>query len=269
MKKSIFEYDHYREFLSEWLSSRADENRGAQGRLASAMGISSTMMSLILKGDKQLNAEQAIEACEHMALNERETDYFLLLVEYGRSGSHKLSSKLKKRINEMREEQKNLSKRLKKDRQLSEEEVSIFYSHWLYSAASLACALPEVNDVQAIAKRFNISTVLAAQIIEFLLSAGLSEKQKGKLHYGNVYTHLESNSPNVIKHHQNWRIKSMNDMDTVNDKNLFYTGPFALSKAAAEKIRTLLPQFIEEVVQIAGPSDSETMYCFNLDWFEF
>lgn len=224
---------------------------------------------LILKGEKQLNAEQAIEACEHMALNERETDYFLLLVEYGRSGSHKLSTKLKKRINEMRDAQKNLSKRLKKDRQLSEEEISIFYSHWSYSAASLACALPEIKDVQAIAQRLNISQLAAAKIVEFLLSCGLSEKKQGQLHYGNVYTHLSSDSPNVIKHHQNWRIKSMNSMDTVNEKNLFYTGPFALSKAAAEKIRTLLPQFIEEIVQTAGPSESETMYCFNLDWFKF
>ena len=58
---SVYDFQDYRVFLNAWIDSQA-KTRGLKGRLAEAMGISSTMLSLIFKGDKNLSLEQAAEA---------------------------------------------------------------------------------------------------------------------------------------------------------------------------------------------------------------
>ena len=58
-------------------------------------------------------------------------------------------------------------------------------------------------------------------------------------------------------------------MDAHDEKNLFYTCPMSLSLETAEEVRRLLPQFIEQVLKKVGPSPSEKVYCFSMDWFEY
>ncbi len=57
-------------------------------------------------------------------------------------------------------------------------------------------------------------------------------------------------------------------MDKSRKDNLFYTGPMALSKKAAEKIREAVIDLIEQATKEASVSDSETLRCLNIDWFE-
>ena len=58
-------------------------------------------------------------------------------------------------------------------------------------------------------------------------------------------------------------------MDQMNEDHLFYTSPMSLSVEAAQHIRRMLPTLLEEVSRIVGPSASETVYCLNIDWFEY
>lgn len=58
-------------------------------------------------------------------------------------------------------------------------------------------------------------------------------------------------------------------MELRRDEDLFFTQPMALSHAAAEKMRLMIPGIIEELHSIAGPSESETVRCINIDWFEY
>src|SRR5262245_1794364 len=100
------------------------------------------MMSLILKGDKHMSMEQAAEAAEFLNLNDLETDYFLLLVEAGIAGSFKLQRKLGRRIREMKSQAKKIASRVKKDKELSDEEKAIYYSNWTFTAARNLSAIP-------------------------------------------------------------------------------------------------------------------------------
>lgn len=129
--KSIFEFTDYRDYLNTWID--AQNIKGCKSQIAQAMGISSTMISLILRGDKHLSPEQATELIEFMGLNDREGDYLLLLVDLGKSGSHKLSQRLKNKIKESQKEAQQISKRIKKDKELSDEAKAIYYSSWTYT----------------------------------------------------------------------------------------------------------------------------------------
>jgi uncharacterized protein (TIGR02147 family) len=264
---SVYDFKDYREFLNTWIDAQG--LRGLKGKLAEVAGVSSTLISLILKGDKQMSLEQASDICDFIGMSEKETDYFFLLVEYGRAGSHSLQQKLVKRIREHQELAKKLSQRVKKDTDLTDQEKAIYYSSWIYTGVRNLTATGEFNSVQSIAERLAISPAIAAKALDFLLAHGLCKQEKGKITYGPANLHVDSDSPFVVKHHQNWRLRGFQFMDQYNENNLYYTCPMSLSKADAERVRKLLPKFIEEVLQIVRPSPSEEVYCFNMDWFKF
>lgn len=266
---SIYDFTDYREFLRAWLASAKTNQRGGQGRLATAVGVSSTMMSLIFKGQKQLSMEQASDAADFLGLNEKESDYFFLLVEFGRAGSFKLQQKFKKRIKDQQDLSKKISRRVKKDIELTDEQKAVYYSTWLYTGIRNLSALGEFNDLHSMAKRLNLPAPVIAKALEFLIENSLCLKENSQLTFGPAHTHVDSDSPYVTKHHQNWRLRGFQFMDTQNEDDLFYTCPMSLSKEAVEEVRRLLPKFIEQILKIVGPSPSEKVYCFNMDWFEY
>lgn len=227
------------------------------------------MISLILKGDKQLSQEQAHDVCEFLGLNDKESEYFFLLADYGRAGTQKLKQRLLKRLKELQEQAKKISRRVKKDTELTDQQKAIYYSSWIYTGIRNLSALDKYQDANAVAERLNIAPAVAKKVIDFLIEHHLCHWQNGKLSYGHQYIHVDSDSPFVVKHHQNWRLKGFQSMDQYNEDNLHYTCPMSLSKEAAAEIRALLPKVIEEVLKIMKPSPSEETYCFNMDWFRF
>lgn len=262
---SIFEFDSYRVFLAYWLK----EMGKAKSRFAAAVGISPTMMSLILKGDKHMSLEQAAEAAEFINLNDLETDYFLLLVEAGRAGSFKLQRKLARRIREMQTQASKIANRVKKDMVLSDEEKAIYYSNWIYTGVRNLSAVPKFETVDRIADRLGLPVHQIKRVVEFMLDHGLLKQEGGKLGYGPAHIFIGADSPFVVRHHQNWRLQGFRHMEQLTESNLFYTCPMSLSSEAAEQVRRILPSTIEQVQKVAGPSASERVFCFNIDWFEY
>lgn len=266
---SIFDFSDYRVFLRQWIEDRGDKARGSQGQLAKACGVSSTMMSLILRGEKNLSIEQTAELADFLGLNDRESDYLFLLVDLGRAGTFKLQQRLKKRIHEHQQQARKISNRIKKDIELSDEIKAIYYSSWIYTGIRNLTALEEFHDVASIAERLHLPTTVVNKALEFLFEHGLCRHDGRRITYGPAIVHVSADSPFVIKHHQNWRLRGFNQMDLASESNLYFTGPMSLSQEAAEEVRRLLPNFIDQIMKIAGPSKSEKVHCLNIDWFEF
>lgn len=267
----LTEFDDYRAYIKSWLSNLKDAglSHGAKSRLAKAIGVGPAMISLILKGEKNFSQEQAADVAEFMHLNDFETDYFLLLVDIGRCGSYNLKRKLLRRLTEMKMTSKTVSQRVRKDHTLTDIEKAIYYSTWLYTGVRNLSAIEEFSEIDAIADHFRIPKAELLRIVDFLTSAGLVVRQGEKLKYGPAHLHLEGNSPFAIQQHKNWRGKGFQVMDQFTEKNLFYTCPLSLSREDAERIRSMLPDYIESILKIVRPSRSEAAYCFNIDWFEF
>jgi hypothetical protein len=58
-------------------------------------------------------------------------------------------------------------------------------------------------------------------------------------------------------------------MELHDEEDLFYTCPMSLSTEAFEHIRKLLPSVIQQVLKVVGPSDSQQVACFNIDFFKW
>jgi uncharacterized protein (TIGR02147 family) len=263
---SIYDYTDYRDFLNAWIEGQKGKAKGLQGKLAVAAGVSSSLISFILKGEKHLSLEQAAEISEFLGLTEKETEYFYLLVECGRAGSVKLQKQLMKRIEEQR---KLLANRIARNTNLSDEVKAIYYSNWAYSGIRNLTATPGAHDVQSIAARLGLAPHVVGTILDFLLQNALCRVVDGNLTYGPQRTHVPADSPFVLKHHQNWRLRGFQAMEERKSSNIFFTSPMSLSVEAAKEIQQYLPKVVEQVMAISGPSDSEVVGCFNLDWFGY
>lgn len=266
---SIFETHDYKAFVRDWVESRPSGGRGQYRLMAAAIGVSTTLVSQVVNGEKHFSMENSVDLAEFMALGERESEHFLLLVELGRAGSHRYRSRLEKRIAKARASAQQLSERLEKDRALTDHESATYYSNWSYTAITHLIACDARLSIDDLATRLHLPRAVIAKTFSFLIDTGLLVARAGGGHdVGPKLTHIGADSPLVIKHHQNWRLKGMNQMVSKGEADLFYTAPMSLSMETAAQIRAELPAFIEKIIKWVGPSPSETVRCLNIDWFE-
>lgn len=72
MNQSIFNFSDYKEFVNSWIevqNAKNTDEKVSYRRVASHLNISSTMISQIFKGDKQLSLEMAYELCSFLNLS--------------------------------------------------------------------------------------------------------------------------------------------------------------------------------------------------------
>ena len=266
---SLYEFDDYKNFFNSWVQSLPKKGHGEYRRVAAAIGVSTTMISQVFRGEKELSLELACDLCEYLNMSEEETDYFLLLVEHHRAGSAKLEKRMRRQIKDRQEKARKLENRLKKEFEMSEETRAVFYSSWIYSGTRILAACEGFDDADSIAQKLNLPRNQVQKILDFLIGHGLLVQKKGELQLGPTKTFMGSSNLLTVKHHQNWRLQGFNRMVHSEDKNLFYTGPMSLSQKTADNLRQELSNLLDHVYKVVPPSESETTRCLNIDWFEF
>jgi uncharacterized protein (TIGR02147 family) len=267
-KTSIFDHSDYRQFLRDHISSLPNGGRGQLTRLAEHLNTSSVLVSYIFNGSRDFSLEQAIEAAEFFGLTESESDYFCLLVQLSRAGSHKLQTKLKTQIKKLREDALRLKTRVAQDTELTEDAKSRFYSNWYYSGIRLASSVDGLHSPETIAGRLQLPLVRVREVLEFLVQYGLCVEKNGRYEMGPKRTHLEAGSPLIARHHTNWRLKGFENMEELGPEELFYSGPMAVSKEVMLEIRKDLVDLIDQMVKKVGDSKSEELACLNIDFFK-
>jgi uncharacterized protein (TIGR02147 family) len=264
---TIFDFEDYRKFAIASIKSMPKKGYGQYRKLATHLGIHTTLVSQIFKGGKSLNLEQAFGVCDFFGLTDLEIEYFLLLVQIERSGHQKLRSHFLKQLKDLKKKSSNLVNRLSNESILSEQDKALFYSEWYYSAIRQLTAINGYQNNEAIAQYFGLPRKLVKEVMEFLISTKLCKEIQGKLAPGPQSTHVADDSPWVKSHHQNWRLRAIERMKEGQPQQLHYSSPMTLSKNDVDKLRTMIVNFIEEVGKVVDPSHSEDLYCLNIDWF--
>ncbi len=265
----IFENDDYKAIVTGLVSEMPKKGRGQWTKMAQHLGLHNVVLSQIYRGDKQLTVEQAWDTAEYLGFSELESEYFLLLVQKSRAGNFRLEQYFEEKIKEVRTKSLDLKKRLKQDKELTEETRAIFYSNWYYSGIRLGTDSPEINTVEELSRRLDLPLNLVKRVVDFLLQNNLCVKENNKLSMGPARIHIGADSPLVTRHHMNWRLKAIEKMSSVDHRNeMFFTGPYSLSKSLLPKIRKHLVQVIDQCTSDVVESESETLACLNIDWFE-
>lgn len=265
----IFEFESYQDFIRSWLSDQPKKGRGLLRAWAEKYSIHPSLLSQILSGKRLLTAELADAISDEMQLSETESEHLQLLVRLEQAGTYKLKAKIQKKVEEAKAKAKTISSRVKSNSTLSEEQKSEFYSNWTYSAIRNLTAIAKFQNSPAIAQKLNLPKSHVDRIIEFLIETGLCKIENNQLRVGSQKTYVAADSHLVLQHHQNWRLQAISKMPLRRNENLFLTIPMSLSEVDADRIRSRIPSWFEEIQKIVGPSDSETARCLNLDFFEY
>lgn len=268
MSIRLFDYLDYKIFVSTWVSSRPQKGRGEYLKMAKAMNMHTTQVSQVFKGERELTPEQADALSDYLKLPHLEKRYFLDLVSYQRAGTQKLKSFYKKSLKDLKAEADRLKNRLKVSKTLSESEKAIFYADSVYSEVHLLTTIKEMNSLDAIAKRIKKDPDYVEEILEFLIGTGLVKVGPKGLETGSTQTHVDAQSPHVLHHHRNWRLKALQKQSTRAPNDLFYTGQMTLSNQDFERCKEILRQSLEKIYKIIEPSPSENLFCLNFDFFE-
>ncbi|WP_409478420.1 TIGR02147 family protein [Pseudobdellovibrio sp. HCB154] len=265
---SIYQFDSYKKFFNKWVEQQANKGHGEYRRLAMALNVSTTLISQIFNAEKELSMELACEMVDYLHLNEDEGDYFLLLVEVGKSGSIKLRNRLLRQIKERQDKARKLENRLKKDHTLDEQAKQIYFSSWLYPALRILSDIPEINTAEQISERLQVPKNHVLKALDFLIKHQIIMQKGNKLSLGPAHIYLPPSDPLASRNMMNWRQLGFNKMQMQHDDQFFYSGTYALSEAVAEEIRKRLPHFVEEILKEVKPSPSETTRCLNIDFFQ-
>ena len=262
----IFDYLCYKEFTNDFFSSQSGGGRGQYKKLADYLGVSTVVISQTFKGERDLTAENAFKISKFLKLNPQETSFFLKLVEYAKAAHFELKDLYLQELKSMKKKSKEVKSKYSGIAELSDEEKFEFYSEKLYSAIRMASSLPNYNEAKDFADYFNIPEKKAQSIIDFLLKTKLCAKEKGVMKLGVQHTFVPANSRYIKNHHKNWRVHSLNRIDSLNsEEELMYTAPFSMSVADYKILRERLLKVIEETIKLIGPSKEETIACLTID----
>lgn len=266
----IWEYDSYKFFIEKWMLTLPKRGHGTGARIAKLLGIHTTMVSHILRGNSHFSVEQALKLSEELfTFNALETRYFVLLVQKDRAANHSSRDFFARQIEELRVRALNISERMPTQRNLEPKDQAVFYSDWYYSGIRLLTALPGVHTVESLAAQIELPNTLVKRVLEFLVETGLVIDEQGRFSIGEAQTYVGADSIFVNRHHANWRLRVLSRINNPNAQDLRFTNTVTLSRKDFLSIRELLIKTIAEFRKQAGPSPPENMACLTLDWTLF
>lgn len=268
MSSLPFDEQDYRSALRNWVAGRPNRGRGELKTMAEKLGVPSPVFSQILSGSRELSEDHAYLLCDYMSFSELQRDYFICLVQISRASHYGYIEHLKKKLIQIKDKSQNLSTRLDFEGSLSEKDQAEFYSSWVYSAIRLFCDIKKGASIDEIAVELRLTKDRAIRIVQFLLKNGLIKIENNLYHMGPARTHVGKDSPFVVKHHTNWRIRAIERSQSLNDGELMFTGPMTISEKDFSQVREKMVNLIQQVSETVKNSPSEKLACFNLDFFE-
>jgi uncharacterized protein (TIGR02147 family) len=264
----VFDFTDYRKFLSDSLDELGQTQRGTRSRLAEALGCQPSYLTQVLKGTCHVSLEQAEKTSRFFGLTDDQTEYFLVLVSIGRAGTEDLKEVLKRQARRLQAQHRTLNHRIKTKNELSPEAKSTYYGHWYYAAIAIALTVPKFQTKDALSSHFKLPLAKVSEILEFLVSSRLAVHQSGRYKAGDAWIHLGEQSDLVTKDHINWRLKTIQSLESKTPLDLHYSSVVSLSREDFLVIKAKLIQAIEEARGIIKDSKEEFVGSLLVDFFE-
>ena len=262
MKALLFHTHDYRQFLKNALSER-----GMKKGLCEFIPCQSTFLSTVMSGGANLSLEHAIRTAEFLNLSEKESHYFMLLVQLGKAGSKALEAYYLVQIIELQKEQNKISSKIASYETVTLEDQVQFYNSWMYVAIHILCAVPEYQSRKALREYFRLSTKAIDPFVDFMVRNGIIKEKEARLEQGSTRVHLPKGSPFLIKHHANWRMKAIQSFDYEREQDLHYTLVMSLSQKDVERMKQIVFEAISRTDQLLKETGDEVVYALGIDWF--
>lgn len=266
--KNIYSYDYYKSYLLDRVRTEPKAGRGVRLKMAKAIGCQVAYISHVLKADRHFSVDQAESITRFFGLNTDEAEYFIWLVEKERAGTVSSKAFFNKLINQKKDKYLQLKNRVDISNELDDVAKSIYYSDSIYALIHMLVTIPKYQTFQSISEVVDVSKNKLLDVINFLKKHGLVIDNKGKLTASEKFIFLDKQSPLILQHHTNWRIKAIDHLRKNDDSgDIHLSMAVSLSEKDAMLIQKRISQFIQEVSETIKKSPEEKLMAFNIDYF--
>jgi uncharacterized protein (TIGR02147 family) len=265
---NVFSTYDYKKFLAAQIESHRDEY-GYKSKLADAAGCQKSFFSQVVNAHVHLTPEHALGLANYWKLNQREREYFLELVNYGRAGTKDLGDYIKEKLISLRKENEHLGKRYSQPNlSVPNDLAAVYYSSWHYSAIHILLTIPQYQTPAKVAKRLHLPEPYVVEILRQLQALELVTKhQDGSWRASKKSLHLPKDSVFNSVNNSNWRQRATESSFRGGSDHIHYTGVYSLSVDDLAKLRELIFETIDRSRQIVGPSSEEELVCMSCDLF--
>ena len=265
--KTIFDFRDYKTYL---LFYETDVTRGMKAfrsKLSTAIGCQAAYVSQILNGDSHFSLEQAVLMNPFLAHDRKEAHFFILLVQYARSGNSKLRSYFIDQIEEVEKERTVLKSRVGVKNSLTEEDKAIYYSQWYFAAIHVLVTISNYQNIEQISQRLSIDKTQVKKALDFLERAQLISKDAERFSIGKARIHLGQDSTFIGLHHSNWRLKSLEYARQEKPENLHYSSVITISESDRVILRNMIIDCIDDFKKVVRDSKEQDVFAFSADFF--
>jgi uncharacterized protein (TIGR02147 family) len=266
-KSTVFDFKNYKSYLNSVLEQRGSLEKGQRLKLAQNIGCNPSYLSQVLNGMLNLSPEQAQNTNAYLGHTSNESRYFLNLVLLARAGTKSLKNHYEDELKKMLEDHLIVRNRVKINRELNEMDQARYYSTWYYAAIHMCVSLPHMRTREQLATGLQLPLQTVNEVLEFLVSIGVLRAKGKEFEQGETNLYITSTSPFISKHHSNWRIKGIQSLDKIKEKDLHYSGVITCSEEDVLKIKDIMIQAIEKIRETVKQSKDETSYVYTLDLF--
>jgi sugar-specific transcriptional regulator TrmB len=135
----------------------------------------------------------------------------------------------------------------------------------------VALSIPELNQPEEISRALDIPLSQVRAILTFLIKTGMAvphAKDPRAYAIGPKHIHLGADSTHIRNHHINWRVRTIQTLDTDPTTGLHYSSAVTLSRNDVEKIKEMLISNLKSMNNVISASKEEVMYGLNFDFFK-
>lgn len=267
----IFEHLSYLKVLHEFLA----ENSGVRGYKASmsrAMGCQASYLSQVLVAKVNITPEQALALTEFWELRELETEYFLKLVDYERSGTERLRRRLREQIEDIRQETKRLRSHHDDDTKplvkVRPEDAIFYWANWECPAIYEYLKMEGKRLASQIASRFLIPVEHVQILLGRLKTMGLV-RADGDLWSADGNIELAVDELGLIQaFHRSIRERANYRLITPGTNLVTFTSLGSVSRADIPKISSFLREMADRTAKMQVEStEKDELVSLCVDFF--
>ena len=268
MKRTIFDYIEYKAYIIEKIADSPSKGRGVKLKMAEFLSCQTAFVSQVLNGNPNFSLEQGVKLNSFFEHTRDEARFFLLLLQLERAGSSDLKDFFKLEMKEILDIRSDLKNRLKIKNSLKAVDQQIYYSSWLYACIHMLVAIPEYRTSQAIARHLNLPREKVMEVLNFLEETALIQLNGAHYEIGITKIHLSKDSPQIQRHHTNWRMQAIRAIDINEAADLHYSTIVSMSRSDIPRVKEVLIKAIEECRLIIRDSKEEKCQSICIDFFE-
>lgn len=265
---SLLNYRDYKIYLRDLLAQEG-QKRGLQSAMAKAMNCQAAYLSQSLRGKVELTEDHGVKLVSFLELNPLESEYFLLLLRLSRATTPELRKYLEVKRVELLKHRDDLENKVKaKGARDNEEFISQYFSNWIPTLVHISTSSNELQNAEAIAKRFSLDLSLVKDTLNFLEHYRLVKKENGKYIFSGESIHLPKASSSNVPYQVSLRsqvIKSIQERS--HEKTMHFSSAFTIDKKDYQAIQEILNRAIEDSHKVIHGSGTEEVYTLCIDFF--